>query len=145
MSFTAADQFLSATQRVFLFGYRYCVSDALGKSLPTDKAARRCTTLVRERITELEQQSQATVYSDAVDKFTPESLAILVYATKGRKRIRFWGNWMPDAYDPKPFPNGKLCDMSSNLKPVKGGFIIDLSDDVVFGITDDLAPGKWIP
>jgi uncharacterized protein YecT (DUF1311 family) len=56
--------FLSVTQRVFLSGYPYCMNDDLGKPLPRDKAASRCAALVKDRIAELEQQSQATVYSD---------------------------------------------------------------------------------
>lgn len=129
--------FLLATQRVFLAGYPYCMSNDLGKPLPSDQAARRCTSLVKTRTAELEQQALAKVYSNASGKFSHDNLAILVYSADGRKRIRLWGNWMPDAYDPKPFPDGKLCDLDEDLKSAKGGYMTSLSDEAVFNITDN--------
>jgi uncharacterized protein YecT (DUF1311 family) len=128
--------FLLATQRVFLSGYPYCMIDDSGKSLSGTEAARRCAAVVRARTAEIETQALAKVYSDAGNKFTHDSLAIIVYSADGRKRIRLWGNWMPDAYDPKPFPDGKLCDIDEDLKPVKGGYMISASDEAVFSISD---------
>lgn len=128
--------FLLATQRVFLSGYPYCMTDDTGKALSGTVAARRCAALVRARTAEIEAQALAKVYSNAGDKFTHDSLAILVYSSDGRKRIRLWGNWMPDAYNPQPFPDGKLCDLDEELKPVKGGYRIDMSDEAVFSISD---------
>jgi hypothetical protein len=43
---------------------------------------------------------------------------------------------MPDAYNPRPFPQGVWCDFDDELKPVKGGFITDSTDDTVFAVTD---------
>lgn len=129
--------FLLATQRSFLLGYPYCMMDDRGKSAPSAEAVRRCVALVKNRIAELEQQALAKVYSNTTDKFTPESLALLVYSAKGRQRIRLWGNWMPDAFDPKPFPEGMLCDIDEDLKPAKGGYMIESSDEAVFSISDN--------
>ena len=103
--------FLLATQRVFLSAYPYCMTDDNGKSLAGTEAARRCTVMVRARTAEIEAQALAKIYSDADGKFTQDSLAILIYSTDGRKRIRLWGNWMPEAYNPQPFPAGMLCDL----------------------------------
>ena len=128
--------FLLATQRMFLSGYPYCMNNDSGKSLSGAEAARRCAAVVRARTAEIEAQALAKVYSNAGDKFTHDSLAIIVYSADGRKRIRLWGNWMPDAYDPKPFPDGKLCDLDEDLKPVKGGYMIAASDEAVFSISD---------
>ena len=128
--------FLLATQRVFLSGYPYCMTDGSGKSLSGAEAARRCTLLVRARTAEIEAQALAKVYSSADGKFTHDSLAILVFSVDGRKRIRLWGNWMPDAYNPKPFPDGSLCDLDEELNPVKGGYMTAASDEAVFSISD---------
>ena len=128
--------FLLATQRVFLSGYASCMNDANGKPLATAEGARRCVSVVRERIAELETQALAKVYTGADAKFTHEDLAILVYTANGRQKIRLWGNWMPDAYNPKPFPDGKLCDLDDELKPAKGGFMTPSTDDAVFSVSD---------
>jgi len=128
--------FLLATQRVFLSGYPYCMADDSGKSLSGAEAARRCAAMVRARTAEIEAQALAKIYSNADGKFTHDSLAILVYSADGRKRIRLWGNWMPDAYNPQPFPDGKLCDLDEELKSVKGGYMIAMSDEAVFSISD---------
>ena len=128
--------FLSSTQRVFLSGYPFCMTDETGKALSGAEAARRCALEVRARTAEIEAQARAKVYSDANDKFTHDSLAVLIYSVDDRKRVRLWGNWMPDAYNPKPFPDGKLCDIDEELKPVKGGYMIPVSDEAVFSISD---------
>ncbi len=129
--------FLLATQRVFLSGYPYCMTDDSGKSLAGAEAARRCAAMVRARTAEIEAQALAKIYSNVDGKFTHDSLAILVFSVDGRRRIRLWGNWMPDAYNPQPFPDGKLCDLDEELKPVKGGYMISMSDEAVFSISDN--------
>lgn len=128
--------FLLATQRVFLAGYANCMIDGSGKPMATSEGVRRCVALVRERTAELETQALAKVYTNADAKFTVEDLAILVYTAQGRQKIRLWGNWMPDAYNPKPFPEGKLCDLDDELKPAKGGFMTASTDDAVFSVSD---------
>jgi uncharacterized protein YecT (DUF1311 family) len=128
--------FLLATQRVFLAGYASCMNDNHSKPLATAEGARRCVALVRDRTAELETQALAKVYTGADTKFTHEDLAILVYTANGRQKIRLWGNWMPDAYNPKPFPDGKLCDLEDELKPAKGGFMTASTDDAVFSVSD---------
>lgn len=128
--------FLLATQRVFLAGYSACMNDGTGKPMVAAEAVRRCAAVVRERTAELEALAQAKVYSSAQGTFTPDDLAILVYTADGRQRIRFWGNWMPDAYNPRPFPDGKLCDLDDELKPAQGGFMTASTDDAVLTISE---------
>ncbi|MBM3593830.1 MAG: hypothetical protein FJX32_14335 [Alphaproteobacteria bacterium] len=128
--------FVLATQRVFLAGYSACMNDDTGKTVVAAEAVRRCVAVVRERTAELEALGQAKVYSSAVGTFTPDDLAILVYNADGRQRIRLWGNWMPDAYNPRPFPDGKLCDLDDELKPAKGGFKTASTDDAVLTISE---------
>ena len=128
--------FLLATQRVFLAGYASCMNDGNGKPMATAEGVRRCVAVVRERTAELETQALAKVYTGADAKFTHEDLAILVYSVNGRQKMRLWGNWMPDAYNPKPFPDGKLCDLDDELKPAKGGFMTGSTDDAVFSVSE---------
>ena len=128
--------FLLATQRVFISDYPSCMSDGTGKVTAGAEAVRRCTAVVRERTAEMQAQAFAKVYANADGKFTHEDLAILVYPSNGRQRIHLWGNWMPDAYQPKPFPDGKLCNLDEELQPAKGGYMTASTDDAVFSISD---------
>lgn len=128
--------FLLLTQRDFLAGYPFCMRDADWKLDAGPASVRRCVARVRERTAELQAQAFAKVYVSDGGIFTHEHLAILVYAANGRQRIRLWGNWMPDAYKPQPYPDGKLCDLDDELKPAQGGFMTDMTDDTVFKISE---------
>ncbi len=128
--------FLLATQRVFVADYASCLIDEQGKTSTGPASVRRCVSMVKERIQELESQALALVYSNGDAKFPHDGLTILLYTVQGQPRMRLWGNWMPDAYKPEPFPAGKLCDLDAPLKPVKGGFKTDQTDDAVFVITE---------
>ena len=130
--------FVATTHRVFLAEYRFCAMAAPNRPLPTAQAVRQCTGLADRRTRELEGYSQARFYSQTErgKTFTQEDLAILVTPGPGESRIRMWGNWMPDAQDPKPFPMGVVCDLEGRLQPAKGGLKADFEDDVLLQITD---------
>jgi len=128
--------YVQTTQRVFLIEYSSCMNDNQGKPSPVQEAVQQCVKVVQQRIAELQSLVQAKVYAESADKFTHEGLAILVYPSNGRNRIRLWGNWMADAYNPRPFPNGIICEIDDELKPAKGGFVTDSTDDVIFAVSD---------
>lgn len=129
--------FIPATQRLFVSNYASCMNDDNGNSSSNAAAVERCVKMVQDRINELELQALARVYSNAPTDFSHEELAILVYNPKGKKStIRLWGNWLPDAYNPKPFPDGKICDIEDELKPVKDGYTTEFTNDSVFTISD---------
>ena len=128
--------YVLATQRVFLSGYAYCMQDSKGKPSSGPDAVQRCVKAAQQRTAELQSLVQAKAYVESPDKFSHDSLAVLVYPANGHNRIRLWGNWMPDAHNPRPFPDGFLCDIDEELKPVKGGFATDSTDDAVFAISD---------
>lgn len=129
--------FLPVTQKMFLSGYSSCLIDGrTGKSQTDSAAAGRCVKYVNERNSELQSYAQSKVYSNASGKFDQENLAILTYANSGKNMIRLWGNWMPDAYNHKPFPAGVVCDINAELIPTKGGFKTELTDNTVFQVTD---------
>ena len=128
--------FFLATQRVFISDYPSCMSDDTGRVTSGAEAVRRCIAVVRERTAEMQVQAFAKVYANTNGKFTHEDLAILVFPSNGRQRIHLWGNWMPDAYQPKPFPDGKLCNLDEELQPTKGGHMTASTQDAVFSISD---------
>lgn len=128
--------FIAINQRMFLSDYSYCMSNSIGQPEASAVSVKKCVGVVQQRIAELERFGSAKVYSNAVGKFTPDSLIILTYASQGKTMIRLWGNWMPDAYEPKPYPDGKICDLEGALTPAKGGFVTNATDDAVFRITD---------
>lgn len=128
--------FALLTQRRFIAEYPTCMLDGRGKTVATQATANACLQMVQSRIHELRQYGQSKVYSNANGKFTQDDLAILVSSSGAKSQIKFWGNWMPDAYQPAPFPEGRLCDFEADLIPSKGGFKTDQTDDVIISISD---------
>lgn len=117
--------FVQATQRVFVAGYPNCLLNEQGATATAPLAVKQCIAAVEQRIQELNTLEQARVYSDATGQFTPENLAILVFTTQQPASIQFWGNWMPDAYRPKPFPQGHLCNLQAELQPDGTAFVTE--------------------
>lgn len=128
--------FILLTQRRFIAEYPSCMIDGKGKSVATPATANACLQMVQSRIAELRQYGQSRVYSNANGKFTQDDLAILITTSGAKSQIKFWGNWMPDAYQPAPFPQGRLCDFEADLIPAKGGFKTEQTDDVIISIND---------
>lgn len=132
--------FVATTHRVFLAEYRSCAMSAPNRPLPTAQAVRQCVAAADRRSQELEGYTQARFYSEVAKgkAFTQDDLAILVSTGPGESRIRLWGNWMPDAYDPKPFPMGVVCDLEGRLLPAKGGVKAEFDEDVPMQVTDTM-------
>ena len=128
--------FALLTQRRFIADSPTCMLDGKGKTVATPATANACLQMVQSRIAELRQYGQSKVYSNAKGKFTQDDLAILITTSGAKSQIKFWGNWMPDAYQPAPFPQGRLCDFEADLIPAKGGFKTDQTDDVIISISD---------
>lgn len=103
--------FVQATQRSFVSGYGYCLLNGSGAQADNPTAVKQCLADVQARTHELEQWATAQVYSDVQGTYSPENLVILVFMQSSPARIQLWGNWMPDAYRPKPFPNGSICNL----------------------------------
>jgi hypothetical protein len=128
--------FVLTTQKSFIAGYPTCMLDNKGKMVATPATANACLKMVQARIVELRQYGQSKVYSNATGKFLPDDLAILIYNNHGESFIWFWGNHMPDAYRPKPFPDGHLCDIEAKLIPANGKFKTDQTDDAIISVTE---------
>lgn len=131
--------FVQATQRSFVSGYGYCLLNGSGAQADNSTAVKQCLADVQARTHELEQWAGAQVYSDVQGTYSPENLVILVFMqSSSPARIQLWGNWMPDAYRPKPFPNGSVCNLQGDLLP-QGGAVFTTEDtqDVRLTITPD--------
>lgn len=128
--------FVAATQKAFNASYATCLLDGRGKPQTGAAAVKQCLQTISGRIAELQAMAQAKIYSSAKGKFTPEDVAILVYRDNGKNMIRLWGNWMPDAYQPRGFPDGYICDLNDELMPVKGGFKTEQTGDAVIQISE---------
>lgn len=137
--------FVMTTQRSFLSEYPSCMMDRTGKSVANPMTEGACLKMIQTRINELRQYGKAKVYSDAAGKFTQENIAILVYPKDGKSFIQFWGNWMPDAYQPAPFPAGHFCNIEDRLMPAQGGFKTGSTDDSIITITEgSVKLSAWI-
>ena len=128
--------FVQVTQRGFVAGYPYCMNGTDDRPSTGPASLRRCLDWVQRRTAELESYERAIVYTSAADRFTHDDLAILVDGPKDRRRVRMWGNWMPHAFDPKPFPAGSLCELEEELKPVRGGFRMEGYEDVTLRFSE---------
>lgn len=127
--------FVTSEQQYFVSSYPSCL-EAEGRTLNAAEAVRSCLALVKKRISVLEAYRRARVFSHA-SRPTHETLTVLLYSTDGRERIRLWGNWMPNAFDRKPFPDGFRCDIDADLVAVNGGYEMTWFDEVFrFKITD---------
>ena len=128
--------FVQVTQRGFVAGFPYCMHGTDNRPSTGPASLRRCLEWVEQRTAELVSYERAIVYTSATDRFTHDDLAILIDGPKDRRRIRMWGNWMPHAFDPKPFPAGSLCEVEEDLKPVRGGFRMDSYEDVTLSLSE---------
>ena len=131
--------FVALNQRWFNSGYGSCMVDKTGKVQTDPPAVHRCITAAKYRTEELRSFLTAKFYSNTSSKFTQEDLAILNYVKNGKSMVKLWGNWMPDAYQPKPFPNGVICDIDAELTPTNGGFKTESTDEAIFKFTDNSA------
>ncbi len=125
--------FVRASQAVFLAEYRACANDKA-----KDKGAAACTNLAQRRTQDLQELLTAKIYVDGITAFTPEDAILLVGERAGKPYLKIFGSWMPDAYRPKPFPDGFICNeefelvpSAGTLKPKDGDWEIKISDQQI--------------
>jgi hypothetical protein len=103
--------FIFLSQRYFLYQYRGC---NVGKT--KQEKINACLIKARDRTRILLELSNSHVYAKDFKKFTIDDLVITVSMDSNNPILRYWGYWMPDPYDPEPFPKGWLCNDSEELK-----------------------------
>jgi uncharacterized protein len=131
--------FIPLSQRVFLVGYRSCAMDK-----DNNKNIKSCLESAEQRTAELLDQANSSVYSNMKDKFFADDVVITVSKNSSKPVLRFWGQWMPDAYNPKPFPDGFICNDSLDLKIV-GSKITSTDPSVKVVVTDSKISIDSIP
>jgi uncharacterized protein YecT (DUF1311 family) len=117
--------FVRASQAVFLGEYRACASDRA-----KDKGAAACTALALRRTQELQELLSDTIYADGITSYTPEDALLLVGERNGQAYLKIFGSWMPDAYRPKPFPDGFICNEEFALVREASGFVLGVVGDL---------------
>jgi uncharacterized protein YecT (DUF1311 family) len=128
--------FITLTQQAFVQNYPFCLRKTGDISSNSNASAvRRCLDLVEQRTQELREFATADVFSRVKGEFTHDNLIILKFLRDGRPMVRMWGNWMPDAYNPAPFPEGWLCDIEELLIPRNGSFEIGREPILNFNVS----------
>lgn len=116
--------FIRLSQRRFLMDYRACNSENVNKN----EGISRCVAMARERTQVLISLRNSNVYTNNPNAFTHDDTLISISSNSNKPILRYWGNWMPDAYDQKPFPYGFLCDDYLDLKISNGSMVSTDSD-----------------
>lgn len=116
--------FIQANQRGWLASYRLC------------GALDACLEQVKERTLELNDFSDASVYSDIDEpRFFADAAMLIFYERGTQSFVRLFGNWMPNAYmDPdkiKGYPHdGFVCDEQLALSQ-QGNKLVSNEDPTV--------------
>jgi len=123
--------FVEATQQAFLADYRSC-------DIPDG-----CIRMAQDRAAELALYKAARVYSNAKRRFNPdEDIVFLVYSRQGTTYLRLFGDYMPDANTPQPFPYGFVCDENLEVGTLNHDLAVRVDDDpdsaVQIVIADDV-------
>jgi len=117
--------FIQATQKIFLNGFNDC------------EDVTSCKDMLNSRITVLDDYANAKIYARSKNKYTPEDVVITISGSGNNIILRYFGSWMPDAYKPKPFPDGFICNDEAKLVSKNGQLVADNSDFTTLKITED--------
>lgn len=125
--------FVKDSQRAWLNSAPICLT----AGTKDDPQGQSCAAIYAERIEALNLYRTAKVYSNSAKKYSYDDVTMLLYQKDGATWLELFGDWMPDAYKPKPFPDGFLAQQSSRL--VKKGNTYGLEDrtDADISISDD--------
>ncbi|MCW2273437.1 hypothetical protein GJ654_05660 [Rhodoblastus acidophilus] len=118
-------EFIKDSQRAWLFEAPQCLEN------------KTCAELFKERAETLRLYRSAKVYTDYGKDFDREKTTLVVYERNGKPWLDWYGDWMPDAYRPKPFPDGFLARDGGELIPAKGKFTLADHDDAIISLSDD--------
>jgi uncharacterized protein len=96
-----------------------------------------CLRLYQARIDALDHYRDAKIYTDYGKAFDHEQTTLLLYEKNGGLWLDWYGDWMPDAYRPKPFPDGYLAQDGGPLTARDGKYTIADHDDAIVTVTDE--------
>ncbi|WP_294532473.1 lysozyme inhibitor LprI family protein [uncultured Rhodoblastus sp.] len=123
--------FIKDSQRAWLSMTQQCPQFEASNSGDT------CLGLYRARIDALNHYGNAKIYTDYGKAFSHEQTTLLLYEKNGGLWLDWYGDWMPDAYRPKPFPDGYLAQDGGALTAKDGKYAIADHDDATVTVTDD--------
>ena len=123
--------FIKDSQRAWLNMAQQCLL------LETSKSSDTCLSLYQARIEALDHYGDAKIYTDYGKAFDHEQTTLLLYERNGGLWLDWYGDWMPDAYRPKPFPDGYLAQDGGALIAKDGKYTSTDHDDAIVTIIEE--------
>ena len=125
--------FIKDSQQAWLSWAPLC----LGAGTADDPKGQSCVDLYAARTETLRLYPTAKVYSNYAKNFSHDEATLLVYNKDKALWLEWYGNWMPDAYKPKPFPDGFLTLESGKLIAKGAHYGLEEHDDADITISDE--------
>jgi uncharacterized protein YecT (DUF1311 family) len=125
--------FIKDSQRAWLNAAPLCLDAGKADS----SGLQNCLDLFRARTAALQAYRSAKVYTNYGKRFDRENSTLLLYEKDGKPWLDWYGDWMPDAYRPKPFPDGFLAMDGGALIAASGKFTLADHDDALISVSDD--------
>ena len=125
--------FIKESQRAWLNSASNCLTAGTGD----DPNGKSCVDLYADRVAALNAYANAKVYTDYAKKYSHDGVTLLTYQKDDALWLEWFGAWMPDAYKPKPFPDGFLAQDSSELIAKGSQFGLADHDDAIISISDE--------
>ena len=125
--------FIKDSQRAWLSWAPLCLTAGTGD----DPNGQTCDSLYAARIEALHSYATAKVYTIYGKKYSYERVTLLVYRKDNALWMEWFGDWMPDAYKPKPFPDGFLAQDGGKLIPKADKYGLADHDDADISVSDD--------
>ena len=123
--------FIKDSQRAWLNLAQQCLY------FESSHSGETCLSLFQARIDALTRYRDAKIYTDYGKSFDHDQTTLLLYEKNGGLWLDWYGDWMPDAYRPKPFPDGYLADDGGALIGKDGTYTIADHDDAIVSVTED--------
>lgn len=95
-----------------------------------------CLDAWRQRAATLRAYGEARVYTSYGKAFSPDEATLVVLRRDGADWLEWFGHWMPDAYRPRPYPDGFLAHDSERLVARDGGLRLEAAE-VDVRLSDD--------
>jgi hypothetical protein len=126
-------EFIKDSQRSWLSTVPSCLTAGTGDN----PDGQTCIGLYLSRIEALHLYATAKVYSNYGRNYSYDRVTMLVYRKDNALWLEWFGDWMPDAYKPKPFPNGFLAQDGGKLIPKGDRYGLEDRDDADISVSDD--------
>jgi uncharacterized protein len=119
-------EFVKDSERVWLRSLPSCLPDV-----------KACLATIRERIDQLNSWADPKVYTSYGKTFDHEGVTLVLVTRNGAPWLDWYGSWMPDAYHPRPFPDGFIAQESGALRKIGTKYTLADHDDASILISDE--------